>query len=154
MKVTMYMIRGVQIIAWSVSMALMACFTQYSGFSGGKSGAISFLFKKIVQLENVSSLEVIERYLVKHKPNFAAFEHASVNQKRTDKRHLYSILISCFQFMAQRLMEAYGSKLACTIVLQQRGEMSGLLNFKSIFATQYITLHIRFFFFLPPHQQQ
>ncbi len=42
----MYMTRGVQIIAWSVSMALMACLTQYSGFSGGNNGAISFLFKK------------------------------------------------------------------------------------------------------------
>lgn len=43
MKVTMYMTRGVQIIGWSVSMALMACLTQYSGFSGGNNGAISFL---------------------------------------------------------------------------------------------------------------
>lgn len=44
-KVTMYMTRGVQIMGWSVSIALMACLTQYSGFSGGNSGAISFLFK-------------------------------------------------------------------------------------------------------------
>jgi len=54
--------------------------------------------------------------------------------------------------MAQRLMEAYGSKLACTIVLQQRGEKCGLLNFKNIFATKYITLR-DFILFLPPHQQ-
>lgn len=45
MKVTMYMTRGVHIIGWSVSIALVACWTQYSGFSGGKNGAISFLFK-------------------------------------------------------------------------------------------------------------
>jgi len=50
--------------------------------------------------------------------------------------------------MAQRLMEAYGSKLACTIVLQQRGETCGLLNFKNIFATKYITLHKRFYLYL------
>lgn len=49
MKVTMYMTRGVQIIGWSVSMALMACLTQYSGFSGGNNGAISFLFLKEIK---------------------------------------------------------------------------------------------------------
>lgn len=35
--------RGVQIIGWSVRMALMACFTQNSGFRGGRKGSISFL---------------------------------------------------------------------------------------------------------------
>lgn len=43
MKVTIYMRRGVQIIGWSVRMALIACFTQYSGFKGGRKGSISFL---------------------------------------------------------------------------------------------------------------
>lgn len=53
-----------------------------------------------------------------HEPNFTAFEHISVHQKGTDKSHLNSVLISCFQFMTQRFMEAYGTKLACTIILQ------------------------------------
>lgn len=58
----MYMTRGVQIIGWSVNMALMACCTQYSGFSGGKKGAISFLFKstrhqlKNTKIENSHAL--------------------------------------------------------------------------------------------------
>lgn len=43
MKVTIYMRRGVQIIGWSVRIALIACFTQYSGFNGGRKGSISFL---------------------------------------------------------------------------------------------------------------
>lgn len=42
-KLTMYMMRGVQIMGWSVRMALMACFTQNSGLSGGRNGSISFL---------------------------------------------------------------------------------------------------------------
>lgn len=45
MKFTTYIARGVQTIGWSVRMALIACFTQYSGFRGGKKGAISFLHK-------------------------------------------------------------------------------------------------------------
>lgn len=35
--------RGVQIMGWSVRMALMACLTQNSGFRGGRKGSISFL---------------------------------------------------------------------------------------------------------------
>uniref|UniRef100_A0A0E9SZC1 Secreted protein n=1 Tax=Anguilla anguilla TaxID=7936 RepID=A0A0E9SZC1_ANGAN len=35
--------RGVQIMGWSVRMALIAWFTQYSGFRGGRNDAISFL---------------------------------------------------------------------------------------------------------------
>lgn len=42
-KLTMYTMRGVQIMGWSVRMALMACFTQNSGLNGGRNGSISFL---------------------------------------------------------------------------------------------------------------
>lgn len=42
-KLTMYTMRGVQIMGWSVRMALMDCFTQNSGLNGGRNGSISFL---------------------------------------------------------------------------------------------------------------
>lgn len=70
MKVTMYMTRGVQIIGWSVSMALMACLTQYSGFSGGNNGAISFLFEilqennKFIKIQTCLTIRIKE-YAVK-----------------------------------------------------------------------------------------
>lgn len=38
--------RGVQIMGWSVRIALMACLTQNSGFRGGRKGSISFLKEK------------------------------------------------------------------------------------------------------------
>lgn len=50
MKVTIYIRRGVQIIGWSVRIALIACFTQYSGFKGGRKGSISFL-KYLIKID-------------------------------------------------------------------------------------------------------
>ena len=42
MKLTMYTMRGVQIMGWSVRMALMHCFTQNSGLRGGGKGQTPF----------------------------------------------------------------------------------------------------------------
>lgn len=65
MKVTMYMRRGVQIIGWSVRIALMACFTQYSGFKGGRKGSISFL-KELIYNKIHKGLQISAKSLLTH----------------------------------------------------------------------------------------